>query len=271
MRVRAFLSFVGAVALAAAVVTAPRALADDRVVGGGDATRVYTFMASIQFEDGTHHCGGTLVGGRWVLTASHCLDRMTADGLRVRVGSKDRTQGGVLTKVERFTHHGSQDVAMVKPADEVKSGQLNVVRVPATGATVRLLGWGSRCDGGCGDRCPATLQQLDSTVVKADTCKNCSIDTSSEFCVQREAKDGGACERDNGGPAIENPDGQYWRLDGVLSRGANPCKPGPDVYVKVGSVIDWVRKQIFSSAAHAGPATGQWPDGVRWPSATPAR
>lgn len=249
MRVRVLSLLVGVVTAATAVAGTPSGLAEpggERIVGGNDATQVYSFMASIQFKDGSPHCGGTFISERWVLTARHCLDHKEPGDLQIRIGSKDRTSGGTLTYPERFVRHDSYDLAMVKIKDPIKSGQLNIVGIPQVGTTVRLLGWGKTCDGHCGNPYPTILQQLDSTVVKAETCRTYAINTAYEFCVQRKNKDGGACVGDTGTPAVENPDGEYWRLDGVLSRGANPCKPGPDVYVKVSAFVDWIRKHVFS-------------------------
>ena len=60
-------------ASAAAATAAPTPTADGDVspmiVGGRNATQVYSWMVSLQSTSGSHFCGGTLIKANWVVTA----------------------------------------------------------------------------------------------------------------------------------------------------------------------------------------------------------
>lgn len=138
----------GAVALAATLIAGlgvgvATAYADDptvepQIIGGGEASEPYEFMASLKFvdKDGVdteHQCGASLVSRGWAVTAAHCVDdppaNLTAEekdalakkyGLKssifshtpsegtfyIRAGDHDRTQGVRAEVTQIAVHEG---------------------------------------------------------------------------------------------------------------------------------------------------------------------
>lgn len=123
---------------------------EPHIIGGGEASEPYSFMATLGFVDGAgvdtgHQCGATEVFRGWVATVAHCVKDRPADltaeqqddlaeryGLApdafshtpsegtfyVRVGSHDRTSGGETAQVTKIVIHPDFDWFEGAPAVE---------------------------------------------------------------------------------------------------------------------------------------------------------
>ncbi len=211
------------------------------IVGGGNATQVYSFMVSLQSTSGGHFCGGSLIKANWVVTAKHCVQGRTPASTRARIGTTNRTSGGTLATASRIVLNPSEDLALVQLSTSVTQAPVAISSSSgATGTATRIIGWGQTCpsSSGCG-AAPVTLQQLDTSIVADSRCSG--IRGSTEICTNNTDGNKGACYGDSGGPQIKSVGGT-WQLIGAPSRsgGGSTCATAPSIYVDVPSLRSWI-------------------------------
>lgn len=211
------------------------------IVGGSPAP-AYSFMASMQNTAGSHRCGASVVHANWAVTARHCVSGVSPSSLRLRVGSANRTSGGVLVTVSALFSHPSADLAMMRIGTVPASFAPIVIASTSgpVGTATRIMGWGQTCPspGGCG--APVQLQQLNTSIVSDSLCSG--ISASTEICTNNPGGTAGACYGDSGGPEIKSVSGA-WHLIGATSRsgGGSVCAVRPSIYVDVPAFRSWIR------------------------------
>jgi secreted trypsin-like serine protease len=234
-------------ASAAAATAAPAPTADGEVspmiVGGHNATQVYSWMVSLQ-SNGSHFCGGTLVKANWVVTAKHCVSGSSASSITVRVGTTNRTSGGSTARGSRIITHPSADLALLQLGTSVTQTPAPISTASGpVGTATRIIGWGQTCPirGGCG--APVTLQELDTSIVADSSCSG--IVAASEICTNNPGGNKGACYGDSGGPQVKSVNGR-WELIGATSRsgGGATCATAPSIYVDVAYYRSWVSTNV---------------------------
>lgn len=217
------------------------------IVGGGNATQVYSFMVSLQSSSGSHFCGGSLIKANWVVTAKHCLQGQSASGVRVRVGSTNRSSGGSTASGAQIVLHPSYDIALLRLSTNVTQTPIAVASASgATGTATRIIGWGQTCaPRGCGGA-PVTLQELNTSIVADGSCSG--INGAYEICTNNPGGRAGACYGDSGGPQIKQVGGA-WQLIGATSRAGNSsstCATGPSIYMDVPAFRSWITQYAGS-------------------------
>jgi secreted trypsin-like serine protease len=232
---------------------------------------------------GTFLCGGTLVSGRWLLTAGHCATN--ADGtvlapaaFTVTLGVAqpgadanlaDRLPVDAVIRHESFTDPSAAspdyDLALLHISSPAAPAQtpLSLVGAGETGLWAAgtigtIVGWGTTCyDDPI--RCPVSPDLLQANV-PIDTDAGCATAYGGEFdpATMLCAGDGStdACQGDSGGPLMVAR-GSEWVLAGVTSWGdgcADSAHPG--VYVRVGApaLNQWIRDRIPSVSIASSPA-----------------
>ena len=216
--------------------------ATSKILGGVQAAEgAWPWIAALLYADDpsvfyAQFCSGVLIDQRWVLTAAHCVQGMSASEIQVAVGAYDLTKfTGGRTPVKSIRIHPQysstslyNDIALVElgvpsPVAPIAlfSGESNDNTPPSLlGRLVTVLGWGL-ADSATSWYYPEILRQVNLPVVADSTCN--AIYTypisPAQFCAgYYEGKD--ACEGDSGGPAVVQVDGR-WVHAGIVSAGVS--------------------------------------------------
>lgn len=216
--------------------------ATSKILGGVQAAEgAWPWIAALLYADDpsvfyAQFCSGVLIDQRWVLTAAHCVQGMSASEIQVAVGAYDLTKfTGGRTPVKSIRIHPQysstslyNDIALVElgvpsPVAPIAlfSGESADNTPPSLlGRLVTVLGWGL-ADSATSWYYPEILRQVNLPVVADSTCN--AIYTypisPAQFCAgYYEGKD--ACEGDSGGPAVVQVDGR-WVHAGIVSAGVS--------------------------------------------------
>lgn len=224
------------------------------IVGGRQAVGAYPWIASFQLDlpgsptlppqKDAHNCTAWQFAQFWLAINAHCVTfangtpfdaaTIAAYNMKVRVGSLDRTQGGIVDKVaEVITVPGwnwgqldaagrINDNAVVRVVDPLPGQALPVATATATpGQAVRLLGWGYTDPSGTGVP-PQKLQMLDSHV--ADSPHECDTGLGGvdgfdvalgEICVRNVDGTDAFCYGDSGSPLVSKKNGLWFNYGGA--------------------------------------------------------
>ena len=233
------------------------------IIGGHGATESYSAMASLEIvrgDDANYHiCGGTLVFHRWVEINAHCVTQddgtpYPAAMFHVRIGSGDRTTGGVVVGVAEILPHAEwdwatgtdrvADITMLRLDTYVQLQPIEIpTRLGKPKATTRLLGWGIT-EPSMEGPLPNALQELDSRLIGATNCAGAAGGggiTAGELCVASVNGTDGPCYGDSGGPAMQQVTAKRWQLVGSASRETGEfCGTGPTIYTDLAYYRNWV-------------------------------
>lgn len=219
-------------------------------------------------------CGGTFIGDRWVLTASHCVDGPNAQYLKVNVGEYDLRNGAAeAIDVKNIYLHGDyddealvNDIALIELAESPSSA--SAVSLGSTAATeqaaadnsmVTVIGWGGRAGyeagGGPTSDFPNILHQVDLTLFDNQECgdmlataQGVTQDVTPEqmgiasvmICAGTYDGGKGSCQGDSGGPLILETNEGHQQI-GVVSWGIGCAAKGyPGVYARVSEFLPWI-------------------------------
>ncbi|XP_078585578.1 chymotrypsinogen A-like [Branchiostoma floridae x Branchiostoma japonicum] len=264
-----FLIFVAMVAMVNGCghqMIAPRTAGTSRIVGGENARQnSWPWQVSLQTPDGSHYCGGTLIGRRWVLTAAHCNqgDYFLTD--KVVAGAHDLSdisESVQVSNIEAWFPHPDynpqtveNDIMLLKLASKVNLGRsVRLACVPPAGTDYPggtmcwSTGWGVWAPDVDGNGPIADeLKQADLPLLSDDECSqimsnwDAGYKPDSMICAGGEGPgEDGACKGDSGGPLVCEIDGLY-HVVGVASFVAGGCDTSyPTIFARVSAFTDWI-------------------------------
>jgi len=274
--------------LAAAVAATSAAAQNPRIVGGTVAARQWPAQGylTLQTSTGPAACGGTLVSGRWFLTAGHCVTNdngsvLPASAFTVTLGKPDLTLAtaadryaiGTVIRHASYTSFPNFDLALLRISSPTSPAQepLRIVTAGETAlwtaeTTATVIGWGTTCTSSCG--ASAALREATVPIVSDASCLSAqsygsAFKPATMLCAGTGATD--TCQGDSGGPLMVPRAGEF-ALAGITSWGYD-CADAryPGVYTRIGvtALNAWIRDRIPTAAITSTPATPQPGDTVQ--------
>lgn len=243
----------------------PAVNSDAKVVGGKmTSIEAHPWQVQIRKKIGDssyQHCGGALVGDKWIVTAAHCL--LTSKPLFVVVGSTTAInwQRSSVIYIESFAVHPNYmlpesrkkydyDIALIKllKSVDLSSSRTRAVCLPKTTdnfqtKTCIATGWGGRQEHGSAS---VNLLQVEMPVIKSKLCQFYMNDVSMPdldrvICAGHISPGKGVCSGDSGGPLVCKNDDGSWVLAGVTSSSVGCARENRyDLFTKVASYRNWI-------------------------------
>lgn len=231
-----------------------------RIIGGSDSSESYPWMVSIQ--QGSHFCGGVLIGKDWVLTAAHCLEDREADSFRLLIGADhlSNTGQGEYRYAQWFIIHPNylndrfyHDVAIIKLSSSSTKTPISIISQSSNdaisqNALLRVIGWGLTQEGNYSSA-SSQLMQVDVSFQSDDVCRSTygTLGVSDywrySLCAGEVSGGKDACQGDSGGPLVAKS-ADDWVLVGLVSWGDGCAKAERyGAYSEVAAFQSWIEQR----------------------------
>ncbi|XP_078144179.1 suppressor of tumorigenicity 14 protein homolog [Centroberyx gerrardi] len=238
-----------------------------RIVGGQVSREgEWPWQVSLHIRGTGHVCGASVLSGRWLLTAAHCVQDdgknkySQADQWEALLGlhiQSQTNQWTVKRNVKRIVAHPAydtvkydNDIALMELDADVPLNQ-NVwpICLPTAthhfpaGTAAWITGWGATREGGFA---ATILQKAEVRIINSTVCSGLMDGQITDRMLCAGVLRGGvdACQGDSGGPlSVTDPSGRVF-LAGVVSWGdgcARRNKPG--IYTRVTKYRSWIKEQ----------------------------
>lgn len=257
---------------------------EPRIVGGNTTYEgEFPWAVSIQ-RHGNHHCGGVIVGRRWVLTAAHCVRSQLVGNLIVRTGGHTLTRSAnhINSHLERdflvdqivmhddFSRYDNLTASQMKSSANTNNADIALLKLrhdihwnefvwPVcfpnseagnfSGHDAVVIGWGKLNEKS--EDFSNELQKVKLTIIDNKVCQNWFRQAGRDMPIDERIicagfKNGGkdACHGDSGGPLLSKINGHYVVV-GVVSTGIGCARPLlPGLYSRVSSYIGWIERYV---------------------------
>lgn len=257
---------------------------EPRIVGGNNTYEgEFPWAVSIQ-RHGNHHCGGVIVGKRWILTAAHCVRSQLVGNLVVRTGGHTLSRSGnsLASHLERdylvdqivmhddFSRYDNLTASQIKSSANTNNADIALIRLKHdilwnefawpvcfpqrdsgsfSGHDATVIGWGKLNEKS--EDFSNELQKVKLTIIDNKVCQNWFRQAGRDMPIDDRIicagfKNGGkdACHGDSGGPLLSKINGHYVVV-GVVSTGIGCARPLlPGLYSRVSSYINWIERYV---------------------------
>jgi hypothetical protein len=232
-----------------------------KIIGGVNAV-ISDFPWQIYYIAGNFRCGGSIIGGTWVVTAAHCTKNSTggaivASDMFVKVGVNNPAnpaEGITYAVREAIVHEGFDnqtllnDIALLRLKDTIHFANALPIKLVTTDDVVEgaiipgvmswVTGWGYTHINP--NVIPNALQKVQLPIVsnaQASSVWNSIPATDLMAGYLNGNKD--ACNGDSGGPLVVPVLGEY-KLAGIVSWGSSNCNTY-GAYTRVSDFETWIR------------------------------
>jgi secreted trypsin-like serine protease len=231
---------------------------------GGSSTLISSFPWQVYYISGNYRCGGSILSGKWIVTAAHCTkddsgNPTPASQMFVQVGANNPVNnpndGKTYAVSQVIVNEGfdSQtllnDIALLELTDSINFPNAVPIKIVTTddvdagaidpGVMAWITGWGLTHVSP--EILPSSLQEVLLPIVsdaQASTVWNSIPATDIMAGYLNGNKD--ACNGDSGGPLVVPVLGEY-KLAGLVSWGSTNCNTY-GAYTNVSDFESWIEK-----------------------------